>query len=142
MRKIYRNFISNKDVIELKKLKENKSIRILEEENYVVNKVIKQLQDDFDFEIKKESYYRLEPTADHGHEWHVDTGSSNHMMWCQVGCSIMLESSCDGGSTYYNIDGEIIEVDRNVYDLIAHTSDVLHKVDPPKGHRLVFLIFI
>ena len=76
------------------------------------------------------------------YNWHKDTGSNDHMLWCQVGCSILLESECSGGATYYKESGKIIEVDRDKLDLIAHTSNIVHKVDPPKGYRLVFLIFI
>ena len=142
MRAIYHNFITEKDLVELKKLKLNSSIRILSETNEVVNRVIESLKKDFTFEIKELSYYRLEQTANHGHDWHKDTGSNNHMPWCQVGCSILLESDCEGGKTYYKENDKVTTVERGIFDLIAHTSDVLHKVDPPEGHRLVFLIFI
>lgn len=142
MRRIYHNFITEEEVEQLKLLKVNKSNQILLNPNSVIDKIIDTLKKDFEFEIKKESYYRLEQTADHGHGWHKDTGSNDHMLWCQVGCSILLESECSGGATYYKESGKIIEVDRDKLDLIAHTSNIVHKVDPPKGYRLVFLIFI
>lgn len=142
MRKIYHKFLNEQEVLMLKSLKINQSYIILNEKNLVVDKILNRLSKDFKFEIKPASYYRLEKTSEQGHGWHKDTGSNDHMMWCQVGCSILLESHSDAGKTFYNIEGEIIEVERDRLDLIAHTSDVLHKVDPPEGHRLVFLIFI
>tara|TARA_R110002020_G_scaffold245271_1_gene458972 strand:- start:43 stop:357 length:315 start_codon:yes stop_codon:yes gene_type:complete len=104
--------------------------------------VLNKLKEDFDFEVLKESYYRLEKTSVDGHGWHKDTGDTDHMMWCQVGCSILLESDCDGGKMYYKENDEIIKVERENFDLTAHSSDMLHKIDPPNGYRLVFLIFI
>ena len=142
MRKIYRKFLSEQEAEILKSLVVDQSCIILNQKNIVVDKILNRLSKDFEFEIKPASYYRLEKTRKEGHGWHKDTGDSNHMMWCQVGCSILLESESDAGKTFYDIDGEIIEVERDKLDLIAHTSDVLHKVDPPEGHRLVFLIFI
>ena len=142
MKKIYHNFITKEDLTELKKIEINSNTRILHKPNDIVDRVINVLKKDFTFEIKELSYYRLEKTTESGHNWHKDTGSNNHMPWCQVGCSILLESDCEGGKTYYKENDKVITVERGIFDLIAHTSDVLHKVDPPNGHRLVFLIFI
>ena len=142
MRKIYRKCIGESEVAMLKQLELNQSFGVLNEPNPIVDKIINKLSKDFSFEIKPQSYYKVERTSDQGHGWHKDTGDNNHMMWCQVGCSIILESGKEAGKTFYNIEEEIIEVDRDRLDLIAHTSDVLHKVDPPQGYRLVFLIFI
>ena len=142
MRKIYRKCIGEAEVAMLKQLEINQSFGVLNEPNPIVDKIINKLLKDFSFEIKPQSYYKVEKTGDQGHGWHKDTGDNNHMMWCQVGCSIILESEKGTGKTFYNIEEEIIEVDRDRLDLIAHTSDVLHKVDPPQGYRLVFLIFI
>ena len=142
MKKIYRNFITQKDVEYLKKLNLHEDVSILDKNNKVIDSILNKLKEDFDFEVLQESYYKLEETPTTGHDWHKDTGSGDHMVWCQVGCSILLESDCDGGKTYYKEDDKVTEIDRDTFDLVAHSSDTLHKVDPPNGYRLVFLIFI
>ena len=142
MKKIYHNFITKEDLTELKKIEINSNTRILHKPNGIVDRVINALKKDFTFEIKELSYYRLEKTTENGHNWHKDTGSNNHMPWCQVGCSILLESDCEGGKTYYKENDKVTTAERGIFDLIAHTSDVLHKVDAPNAYRLAFLIFI
>ena len=141
MKKIYRNFITDEEVDILKKLS---SVKLLESENKVVKKILYQLEKDFKFTIKDESYYYTEKYPI-GHPWHKDTGNNNHMSWCEVGVSILLEEPISGGNTYYadNVKGDNkIKSDRKLHDLIAHTSDVYHMIEPHVGSRNVFLIFI
>ena len=148
MQKVYRKFITKCDIEYLKQLHWDKnfalyrSAHILNTNNRVINKMLDALKEDFDFEVLKESYCRIEETPTDGRDWHSDIGSSGQMPWCQVGCSILLENNCDGGKMYYKEDDKVIEVERDVLDLCAHSSNVLHKIDPPNGYRLVFLIFI
>ena len=120
------------------------SYKINEVHNPIVDKVIEKLRESLDFEIKEESYWRVE-TLPQGHGWHKDTGSNNHMMWCQVGVSILLTGSFRGGETYYAEDaGEtnVVEQERSIGDLCAHSSDEWHMVTPHEGTRTVFLMFI
>ena len=141
MKKIYRNFITEEEANILKDLS---SVKLLESDNKVVKKILCQLKKDFKFTIGKESYYYTEKYPI-GHPWHKDTGNNDHMNWCEVGVSILLEEPISGGDTYYadNIKGSNkIKSDRKIYDLIAHTSDVYHMVEPHVGNRNVFLIFI
>jgi len=137
MRRLYRNALSENDINYLK----NSNVkfgRINKDKNPVVDKVLKLISSEFEFKVKDESYFRIEQTLESGHPWHVDTGSNNHMLWCQVGLSVILASDCEGGETEYE-DGV---VNRGVGDLIVHTSDVKHQVRPFKGYRLTFLMFI
>tara|TARA_Y100001938_G_scaffold148830_1_gene233660 strand:+ start:62 stop:487 length:426 start_codon:yes stop_codon:yes gene_type:complete len=141
MRKIYKNFITKKEANVLLKTLGGK---IIDSKNKITNKIVDKLKEDFDFKIKPESYYHIEHYPS-GHPWHKDTGINNHMSWCQLGVSILLKNSSSGGDTYYaeDIKGtNKIKSDRKLYDLIAHTSDEWHMVEPHEGERVVFLIFI
>ena len=143
MRNKYPNFLTKEDISHLyDNLIVNNKYYILKTKNRIVVKVLNKLKIDFDFTVKGESYFKIEKTGDGGHDWHVDTGSGNHMMWCEVGVTVLLKPGEEGGETYYKEDDEIVEVERRVGDLCAHTSNVEHKVNPAKGDRQVFLIFI
>ena len=50
------------------------------------------------------SYYRLENIGK-SHGWHVDTGDTNQMPWCDYGCSILLNSAKDAGFLEYRDGG-------------------------------------
>ena len=143
MKKIYRNFITKE---EAERQFNNKRFKysIKECKNDLVDKVITKLKEDFDFKIKDESYWRVE-SRPKGHQWHKDTGSSNGMMWCQVGVSILLQDGDSGGETFYGKekdDENPIKTNRKLYDLVAHTSDEWHMVTSHEGKRIVFLMFI
>jgi hypothetical protein len=112
--------------------------------NPVVDKVVERLRRHFNFEINSNSYWRIEEKPD-GHEWHKDTGSNDHMLWCQVGVSIVLTNNFTGGETFYADDaGEtnVVKQNRKIGDLCAHTSTEWHMVTPHQGRRTVFLMFI
>lgn len=115
---------------------------ILGETNSTILKIISILKEHFDFVIKPESYWRIECNPE-GHPWHIDTGDMDHMLWCQVGCSILLTPNAQfsGGETFYNKE-EPISVERDLYDIAAHSSDEWHMVNPHIGNRVVLLLFI
>ena len=141
MRKIYRSIITKEEAEILKKLE---NARLLETQNSVIKKIVNKLKEDFNFTIKEKSYSYIEKYP-RGHGWHIDTGNEGHMQWCEVGASILLEEPKSGGDTYYgdDINGtNKVKSDRNLYDLIAHTSDEYHIVEPHEGNRTVFLLFI
>ena len=143
MRSKYKAFLNKEDISHLyNTLTVNNKYYVLKEKNKVVDKIINKLKIDFSFTVKDESYFKIEQTGKDGHDWHVDTGSSNHMMWCELGGTILLKADYQGGKTYYKEDSKVIEVERDIGDLCAHSSDVEHKVDPTTGDRQVFLIFI
>jgi len=118
------------------------STPLAHETNPTILKIINILKEHFDFVIKPESYWRIEHKPN-GHGWHVDTGTNNHMMWCQVGCSILLTSNQEftGGKTFYDQENPV-ESKRDKYDIAAHSSDEWHMVEPHQGDRVVLLIFI
>tara|TARA_Y100000004_G_scaffold153273_1_gene176878 strand:+ start:181 stop:612 length:432 start_codon:yes stop_codon:yes gene_type:complete len=143
MKKIYRDFITKE---EAEKQFNNREFKyfINKNKNELVDKIINKLKEDFSFKIKDESYWRVEHRTK-GHRWHKDTGSTNKMMWCQVGVSLILKDGNSGGETYYGKeenDKNPIKSDRKIYDLVAHTSDEWHMVTPHQGKRIVFLMFI
>lgn len=141
MRALIKNAI-NKEDHELLPKGDVFSIPILGETNPTILKIVSILKEHYDFVIKPESYWRIEHKPK-GHEWHIDTGTNNHMMWCQVGCSILLTSNNEfsGGETLYNKE-EPIKVERDLYDIASHSSDEWHKVESHDGKRVVLLLFI
>ena len=140
MRKIYRNFITKQEA-DLYKHNSNEKFFVKSNKNDLVDKVINILKEDFTFTVKEQSYWRIEHEPS-GHQWHKDTGSGNGMMWCEIGVSLLLKQGDTGGETFYkDKDGPTIS-DRELYDLVAHTSDEYHMVTPHTGERIVFLMFI
>ena len=142
MRILIKNAINVEEHIALLREGDTSFVNLLGETNPTILKIVSILKEHFDFVIKPESYWRIEHTPK-GHEWHVDTGTNNHMMWCQVGCSILLTSTkeFEGGETLYNKE-EPITVERDLYDIAAHSSDEWHKVESHAGKRVVLLLFI
>jgi len=141
MRTLIKNAISAEDRVALPQITEGFT-PLRGETNPTILKVLDILKEHFDFVVKPESYWRIEHKPK-GHEWHVDTGSNNHMLWCQVGCSILLTSNEEfsGGETFYNKE-EPIKVERDLYDIAAHSSDEWHMVTQHDGNRVVLLLFI
>jgi hypothetical protein len=143
MRKIYKSFTDKKEVEDILKNRSGK-LKLKSNQNKFVKKILNKLKEDFEFTINRNSYYIVEQRQS-GHNWHKDTGSNNHMTWCQVGVSILLKDGDSGGETYYADDDKEtnkIKSNRKLYDLVAHTSDEWHMVTPHTGERVVFLMFI
>jgi hypothetical protein len=143
MKKIYRNFITKEEADQQISIGRCRHA-VEEKQNNIADKVINTISKDFDFEVKSKSYWSIEHRP-RGHGWHLDTGSNNHMLWCQIGVSILLQDGKGGGDTYYGTcedDINAIKSDRKLYDLVVHTSDEWHMVTPHEGNRFVFLMFI
>ena len=143
MRKIYKSFTDKKEVEDILNNISGK-LKIKNNQNQFVEKILNKLKEDFEFKVKGNSYYVVERRPS-GHGWHKDTGTGNHMPWCQVGVSILLKDGDSGGETYYADDDKEtnkIKSNRKLYDLVAHTSDEWHMVTPHTGERVVFLMFI
>lgn len=141
MRVLIKNAINKEDHDALPK-GDTSYVLISEETNPTILKIIDTLKEHFEFTIKPQSYWRIEHKPA-GHGWHIDTGTNNHMPWCQVGCSILLTSNNEfsGGETFYNQE-EPIKIERDIYDIAAHTSDEWHKVEAHTRNRVVLLLFI
>jgi len=143
MRKVYNQAITKQEADLLLSF-DKKRKSLLNDQPEIVKKILSVISNDFIFDIKNESYWLIEQHAP-GHAYHLDTGSENHMLWCQVGVSILLTDSFTGGETFYAEDkhGKNEEkINRSILDICVHTSDEWHMVKPHKGKRVVFLMFI
>ena len=141
MRKKLSKFIDEKTAKELIKLDGNKHLINSDVTPGIIMLIVHVLSQYFYFDVKDQSYWIVEKRPK-GHEWHYDTGSANHMAWCEVGCSLLLTDDFTGGETYYRVGGSEVLCERGLYDLVAHTSDEEHMVAPHVGNRIVLLIFL
>tara|TARA_R100000655_G_C2931714_1_gene184128 strand:+ start:84 stop:653 length:570 start_codon:yes stop_codon:yes gene_type:complete len=116
MRKIYRNFITaeeaekiNSDLNRNAKYFLKRRLDKLEDLGWdYITKILDTIKQDFKFEINDYSYFKLE-CRELAHQWHKDTGSRNHMLWNQVGISLLIKEPKEGGETYYAKDNELFE---------------------------------
>lgn len=92
----------------------------------------------FPISLGGESYCVVEQ-RNAGHEWHVDTGTNDHMLWCRYTCSVGLSCPEDytGGEFWFEDMGPL----HHYRDMIAYTTDYRHKVTPHRGQRWVLLMF-
>jgi len=91
--------------------------------------------------VTPKSYATIERNPD-GHDWHFDTGDSNHMPWCRMSASVGLTPPSEfvGGEFQFN---DPFEEHRTHYlDALIYTNDQLHRVLPHEGNRIVLLIFL
>jgi hypothetical protein len=86
------------------------------------------------------SYTRLERRVNRPHKWHKDTGSSNHMLWCRYGASILLTDNPEAGHLEYR-DGFKLEAPEHFCGLAIHSSDVEHRT-VHNGERITYLAFL
>ena len=97
-----------------------------------------------EIEWSKPTYKRVEgkPGTFRGlrHNWHVDTGSNGHMLWCDYGGSILLNDKDTSGFLEYR-DGTKILPKEHYCSLAIHSSDVEHRVYD-KGSRQTLLLFL
>jgi len=131
-------FISEEERLELLSMPNTNRKILIKDAGGVISSIFERINKISNIKPHKEAYARLEHKTD-GHRWHKDTGSSNHMMWCSFGCSILLSNpnEFDGGEFYYR-DGKS---DQEVRSLVMHSSDVEHLVTKHSGKRVVLLFF-
>ena len=94
-----------------------------------------------DYTLDKPSYIRVECKQSE-HDWHIDTGSTNHMPWCNYGVSILLTEPEEGGLFKYKEPYQEITQKEHYLNAIIHTSDEMHKRDACTGKRTVLLMFL
>mgnify|MGYP003659859060 CR=1 FL=1 len=91
--------------------------------------------------VTAQSYAVIEGKPD-GHPWHVDTGDTNHMLWCALSASVLLTRPEDFTGGTFEFDEPFDQVaSRHRYATI-YTSDQVHRVLPHTGNRRVLLIFL
>jgi hypothetical protein len=90
--------------------------------------------------VTPESYAAVECKSD-GHAWHVDTGDSNHMPWCQWSASVLLsppDRFTGGMFQFRNPDAD----HKEYLGAMIYSSDQEHRVTPHEGVRKVLLVFL
>ncbi len=90
--------------------------------------------------IEPPAYCRVERHKD-GHDWHVDTGDSDHMPWCAYSGSVLLSSPENFSGGWFEF-ADPIERHRHYLDLLVYSSDNVHRVTSHKGERRVLLMFL
>ena len=90
--------------------------------------------------IEPPAYCRVERHKD-GHDWHVDTGDSDHMPWCAYSGSVLLSSPENFSGGWFEF-ADPIERHRHYLDLLGYSSDNVHRVTSHKGERRVLLMFL
>ena len=90
---------------------------------------------------KQPSYIKLECNRQKPHNWHLDTGSRNHMTWCSYGCSILLNDREGAGYLEYR-DGTVIEAEDHYCSLAIHSSDEEHRTIHEPNKRTTLLVFL
>ena len=129
------NVITPKEAIFLKEngIKDSKEI---------IDKIKKVIEEKISPDIAiwdEPSKIRIERSPN-GHPWHVDTGSSNHMLWCAYGASILLTDDDRAGYLEYR-DGTKILPKEHYCSMTLHSSDVEHRVEQ-NSSRVTLLSFL
>ena len=88
--------------------------------------------------ITDQSYATIETKVD-GHDWHYDTGDSNHMPWCKYSASVLLTDNFSGGVFQFE---KPFDEHRHYLSALIYSSAQLHRVTSHKGTRSVLLIFL
>ena len=118
-------------------LNTKESLEIIDEVKRVVDRTL------YHINWKSPSIIRVEQKPN-GHPWHVDTGgdygSEGHMMWCDYGCSILLNDKDTSGFLEYR-DGTKILPKEHYCSLAMHSSDVEHRAYTD-GTRETLLCFV
>lgn len=140
MKKLIENVLSHEDCEILCNLAktEKKKNPVLPDE------IFAKIQESINSEIKVSwehpSYYRLENIG-RPHGWHVDTGDTNQMPWCDYGCSILLNPAKDAGFLEYR-DGAKLSFEEHYGNLAIHSSDIEHRTIHQPFSRVTFLAFL
>lgn len=91
--------------------------------------------------ITPDSYARVEQKQD-GHDWHLDTGDTGHMPWCEFSASVLLTPPDQFRGGVFQFANPSEEHLAHYLDAIIYTSDELHRVLPHHGNRKVLLCFL
>lgn len=101
------------------------------------------------FNLKDNSYWKVEKRPN-GHNWHYDTGTNDHMTWCDYSVSILLsDPNFKGGDMIFKLDKSNYTVDKKEHYLSAlhyrsNKKEKLnkHMVTKHNGERIVLLLFL
>ena len=139
-------YISDKDILKLNNLTKNKKIYQFNNE---AKKVFNLIQSNINIKLndKKPSYWKIENDVAE-HNWHYDTGSNDHMDWCEVSGIILLNDPNDfeGGELEFD-DGKIYTGKNLKNKILIYTSKKKEKINKHRrkaytGQRNVMLFFL
>lgn len=106
-----------------------------------VARVVQVMQSLYPVAVTPSSYARVEQNMS-GHDWHVDTGDSDHMPWCAASASVLLTKPTEFEGGGFQFDAPFDEHAAHYCNAIIYTSDQIHRVLPHTGNRRVLLIFL
>ena len=90
--------------------------------------------------IVEHAYARVEAKPD-GHDWHVDTGTGDHMPWCGWSASVLLTPPNQFKGGVLQFDGPL-EEHLHYLGAMIYSSDQKHRVTPHTGARRALLVFL
>jgi predicted 2-oxoglutarate/Fe(II)-dependent dioxygenase YbiX len=108
---------------------------------FALRKVVGCMQTLYPATVTSDSYARVERNVT-GHDWHVDTGDSDHMPWCAVSASVLVSRPEEFTGGAFEFDEPFEEHAAHYCDGIIYTSDQVHRVLPHTGNRKVLLVFL
>ena len=135
MRHLVKNIISKKDAKILC------TLNTIDFNNSIIKNIISKLENIIGrVSLNKPSYLKIE-TSKNGHDWHKDTGTNNHMSWCNYGVSILLKKTNNSLFRYRNPKKKYTQ-EEHYLNAILHSSDEWHMVEKPEKGRTVLLMFL
>ena len=125
MRAVVKSVLTAEEAEDLIKDSLNKSFKFSKNTPKSLEKILNSILNIVDLKVQKESYWRIEKTQPFGHDWHLDTGNGNHMLWCKYGGTVLLTEHGNGGYLKYRKNGveELIK-NREQFDLYFHSMPV------------------
>ena len=109
--------------------------------NPIIRKVLNKIETVIgERDYSSPSYLKIE-ASENGHDWHKDTGSNNHMKWCNYGCSLLIKKSEEGIFKYKSPSQEYSQKEHYL-NIILHSSDEWHKREKATKGRTVLLMFL
>ena len=145
-----KNIISAKEAEQFLEHYEEQMYRLESDQNIIIDKILKEIQKNSKHKFKKDSeysYFKIERKPD-GHEPHYDTGSNQHMNWCDYSASILLSNPdliYSGGVVHFK--NKIIRPEQHYLTCVNYRSNEKenlnkHFVTSHRGTRIVLLIFL
>ena len=137
MRILIENVINEKDAKKVLKLRRGKR----NFDNPIIMKVLANIEEVIGNRGTTSPSYASVETRQKGHQWHKDTGSKDHMLWCNYGVSVLLKKAGKALFKYKNPD-KVYPQDAHYLNAIVHSSDQWHTVEDATGGRTVLLMFL
>ncbi len=134
MRVFIKNVINKKDADTLKPGKQDFN-------NPIIKNILVKLEEFINKRTYNSPSYCVVEESEKGHDWHIDTGSMNHMQWCNYGVSILLRKSDNGIFKYKEPNKEYTQ-NEHYLNALVHSSDQWHKREDATKGRKILLMFL